>query len=220
MKIKQLLGLILLWCIDECSGQGITIVNNCTCKTFDGGIYSLMPLRRTDGKPRYTRLSVQSTVHKIIFAINWVDNVYFGHRKEFLKLTPRALAPRHSLWGQKLQFSQFCPCIWETTHIYWVYWHFERITWLRRFLSMFLKQVFDCWQEISWLAIHVQSLYACRCGRTWSWCRSSQNMSRCCCEFILWLLTDFFLKLKRFRYCCYHNCFCLLFSVTDKNLLF
>ena len=92
MKIKQLLGLILLWCIDECYGQGITIVNNCTCKTFDGGIYSLMPLRRTDGKPRYTRLSVQSTVHKIIFAINWVDNVYFGHRKEFLKLTPRALA--------------------------------------------------------------------------------------------------------------------------------
>ena len=92
MKIKQLLGIILLWCIDECYGQGITIVNNCTCKTFDGGIYSLMPLRRTDGKPRYTRLSVQSTVHKIIFAINWVDNVYFGHRKEFLKLTPRALA--------------------------------------------------------------------------------------------------------------------------------
>ncbi|XP_066028092.1 uncharacterized protein [Pocillopora verrucosa] len=53
MKIKQLLGLILLWCIDECYGQGITIVNNCTCKTFDGGIYSLMPLRRTDGKPRF-----------------------------------------------------------------------------------------------------------------------------------------------------------------------
>ena len=176
MKIKQLLGLILLWCIDECSGQGITIVNNCTCKTFDGGIYSLMPLRRTDGKPRYTRLSVQSIftasasvlprwftvifanfattsctwrsgkwifglsqdksriifldveknittseggVKKILFycsslkelysdelilcilyllcisliyIINWVDNVYFGHRKEFLKLTPRALA--------------------------------------------------------------------------------------------------------------------------------
>ena len=51
--MKTLLGLILLWSINQCSGQGIEIVNNCTCKTFDGGIYSLMPLRRTDGKPRY-----------------------------------------------------------------------------------------------------------------------------------------------------------------------
>ena len=51
--MKPLLGLILLWSINEFTRQGIEIVNNCTCKTFDGGIYSLMPLRRTDGKPRY-----------------------------------------------------------------------------------------------------------------------------------------------------------------------
>lgn len=50
MKPRHLLGLILLWSINECTGQGI--VSNCTCKTFDGGIYAVIPLRRTDGKLR------------------------------------------------------------------------------------------------------------------------------------------------------------------------
>lgn len=53
MKRGYLLGLIVLWNINVSLGQGIEIINNCTCKTSDGGIYSLMPLRRTDGLPKF-----------------------------------------------------------------------------------------------------------------------------------------------------------------------
>ncbi|KAJ7394905.1 hypothetical protein OS493_000742 [Desmophyllum pertusum] len=53
MKQRYLLGLIFLWNIYAITGQNIKTINNCTCKTSDGGIYSLMPLRRTDGIPRF-----------------------------------------------------------------------------------------------------------------------------------------------------------------------
>ncbi|XP_078372386.1 uncharacterized protein LOC144656033 [Oculina patagonica] len=53
MRYWYLLEFVFMWNIYVISGKSIEILNNCTCKTSDGGIYSLMPLRRTDGLPKF-----------------------------------------------------------------------------------------------------------------------------------------------------------------------